>query len=240
MSIGVYLRTCSYLTTIAVLTLIGIIPAVIIASLPESIRFRIKIFYWLEYWFFSLILKSLWVPVIYKGLENIPSEPVIFAANHQSSLDIPSLGSLTKGRENIWLIWHMLSTYPVFGYIVQRMNVMVDTTTSMKAARSLFQAYELLIDNHRDLMIFPEGGRFTDGKVHEFFAGFAMLAKKTQRPVIPVLLKNTSKVCAPKTIWINYAPIEIHIGKSFIYEENETAQQFLDRVHNWFVVTNGS
>jgi len=233
-SLGVYLRTCSYVIAIAIVCVVCVIPACFTALLPESVRFRFKPFYWLTYGAYCLLLRSLWVPIRYDGLNNIPSFPCIFAANHQSSLDIPVLGSLTRGRVHLWLMWHELTKYPVFGFVARRMNIMVNTTTSLRAARSLYNAVELSMGNGRDLMIFPEGARHTDGKVHDFFAGFAMLAKKTGRPVVPVMIKNTSVVCAPKTVWINYAPIIVHIGRPFTFQASETDEQFSSRVHAWF------
>ncbi len=235
MKAGVYLRTFSYGLAMTLIVLICFIPGCIVASLPVSIRFKCKPYYWLEYLCYCLLIRSMMVPVSFIGLENLPKTPAIFAANHQSSIDIPLLGSLSYGREHLWLIWVGLTKYPVFGYVLRRMNVIVDTTTPVRAARTLYTAYELSMGNGRDLMIFPEGGRFIDGKVHDFFAGFAMLAKKTGRPVVPVLLINTHKVCEPNTIWINYAPIKVFIGRPFVFNPQETDEQFLQRVHAWFV-----
>lgn len=235
MKIGVYLRTISYVLAIIIVCAVCVIPACIVALLPEKIRFKCKPFYWLVYGAYCLLVRSLWVPVTYAGVENIPKQPCIFAANHQSSLDIPVLGTLTRGRVHLWLMWDELAKYPVFGFVARRLNVLVNTTTPLRAARSLYTAYDLSMGNGRDVMIFPEGARHNDGKVHDFFAGFAMLAKKTGRPVVPVILKNTGIVCVPKTVWINYAPIIVHVGRPFMYQEGETDEQFLNRVHTWFV-----
>jgi hypothetical protein len=49
-----------------------------------------------------------------------------------------------------------------------------------------------------------------------------------------VLLINTHKVCEPNTIWINYAPIKVFIGRAFVFKPDETDQQFLERVETWF------
>jgi 1-acyl-sn-glycerol-3-phosphate acyltransferase len=88
---------------------------------------------------------------------------------------------------------------------------------------------------NRHVLLFPEGGRYTDNTIHHFFAGFAMLAAETGRPVVPVLLYNVNKVFPPKSFLIHPNPITIIIGKPFIFTENETEEQFITRVRDWFV-----
>jgi 1-acyl-sn-glycerol-3-phosphate acyltransferase len=94
-------------------------------------------------------------------------------------------------------------------------------------------------NNGKDLMIFPEGGRYTDGTVHTFFKGFAIIAKRTNRPVVPVYLRNTGKACPPKSLWIHDIPVEVVVGPPFSYYENEDDDAFLNRVHEWFVQQQG-
>lgn len=235
MSIGTYLRSLSYVLALLVIGLVCIIPALLVASLPERWRFHVYPYYWLEYACYWLMIKSWWVPVTFIGRENIPNESAIYAANHQSSIDIPLLGILPKTNARVWLMWDELAKYPIFGYVASRMNVLINPTSPLKAARSLFKAVTLSTKmEHLDIMIFPEGGRFTDGQTHAFFAGFAMLALKTMRPVVPVMIKNSAAVCFPHTAWIHYAPITVIIGKPMKMQEDETEQAFSDRVHAWF------
>ena len=235
MKIGLYLRTVSYLFVFFAIVIIVIIPTALVASLPKAWRHRVPCFFWLEHLIFWLLLKATWVPIKYVGLSNIPQKtPLIFAANHQSSLDIPLMGRLARGAPHVWLLWHALTKYPVFGYIMRRMNIIVDTRSPRRAVAAIHQASELLKGTKRHLMICPEGGRYVDGTIHPFFRGFAMVARETHRPVVPVMIINAGKVNPPKTVLIHYAPITVIIGEPFTYQEGETDREFLARVHAWF------
>ena len=55
-----------------------------------------KLFMFLEPFFYWAALKCTLVPIDYKGLKNIPHEPCIIVANHQSSIDIPLVGALSE------------------------------------------------------------------------------------------------------------------------------------------------
>src|SRR5947209_8432794 len=62
--------------------------------IPQRILFSHKFFFYISAFFYQFILKCSFLPITFIGKENIPHEPAIFASNHQSSLDIPILGSL--------------------------------------------------------------------------------------------------------------------------------------------------
>lgn len=235
MKIGSVLRSISYLVVMACIFVIGLIPALLIACLPESIRYRITPFYWLSHGAYWLLMKSWWVPVTFVGLHHIPKTPVVFAASHHSALDIPLLGYLARGRAHIWFLWYGLLKYPLFSFFVRRMGIVVDARSPIKSARSLEKSISLVHANKLSVMIFPEGGRFTDGQIHDFFRGFAILARKAACPVVPVLMKNTARVCAPCSVIINYAPITVVVGRPFVWHENESEEQFIGRVRSWFI-----
>jgi 1-acyl-sn-glycerol-3-phosphate acyltransferase len=84
-------------------------------------------------------------------------------------------------------------------------------------------------------MIFPEGTRRTDGKVHEFYAGFVTLAKKTGRPVVPVRIFGVNEVYPPEQFWIHYCPIKVVVGEPMVIGETEDDESFKNRVHAWFL-----
>lgn len=212
------------------------LPIFIILLLPERMRYNSRFFAQCEYYFFYWSLKAVLVPINYTGWQNIPhDQPVIFAANHQSALDIPLLGLLARGHQNVWLAWTNLTRYPVLGFVLRRIAVLVDATSPQRATRTLLQAINRIKDNHHHVMIFPEGSRFIDGKVHDFFSGFVMLARRTGRCVVPVFIKDARKVYAPDAWLITWYPIKVIIGPLFKCNETESDEEFKHRVHNWFV-----
>jgi len=177
--------------------------------------------------------------ITYKGLENIPTQPCIVAANHQSSFDIPLIGYILRKRPHIWLAWSELAKGPLLRFLLPRIAVLVDVTSPLKAGRTLLQAISVVKSEPWDLVIFPEGARHTDGKVHPFFGGFALLAKKINRPVVPVKIIGVNKVYPPKSFWMHRNPITVIIGPAVTIGVHETEQEFKERVYQWFINTQG-
>jgi 1-acyl-sn-glycerol-3-phosphate acyltransferase len=173
-----------------------------------------------------------------QGEENLPRDAAIFVGNHQSALDIPVMGSLCNGFPHVWLVLAYYVDTPVLGFFIRRMFIPVDRAHAGKAARSLLQVYRFIKDHQRHLIIFPEGARFIDGEIHPFYEGFAVLAKKTGRPVIPVLMPNNRVIYPPASFYIYPGAIKIIIGEPFYYKPDETDEQFTARVRDWFVRTN--
>lgn len=232
-SLGTWIRTALYLTVIVIVFCACVIPVLIIATLPARWRFALRPFYWISQGVYYLLIASWLVPVKITGRHHIPKTgPLIFVANHQSAVDIPLLGILARGQPHVWMVWHELAQYPFFGYLLKSMFILVDTRSPRRALGAVAKAESL---NEHHLMIFPEGGRYTDGTIHHFFRGFALVAERTGRPVIPVYLGNTAAVCRPPSLWIEYAPVHVVIGPPFTYYEGESSEDFTARVHAWFV-----
>ena len=123
---------------------------------------------------------------------------------------------------------------PVIGFLLKRMFVVVDQSDPGKAARSLIQVYRFLQGNNRHLLIFPEGGRYLNG-LHKFYEGFGIIARKTNRPVIPVYMPNNGKIYPPYSFLIHSYPVVAHVGEPFYIEESETESAFVERVRDWFL-----
>ncbi len=221
---------------VGIVGLIFGLPILIILLLPERIRYNSRFYAWCTHQFFYWTLMATLLPITFIGTSNIPKNtPVIFAANHQSSLDVPLVGVLAKGQPSVWLAWSQLVNYPVLGFILKRVAVLVDASTPTRAARSLLEAIDRIKNNQHHVMIFPEGGRYTDGKVHDFFSGFVILARRTGRSVVPVYIKGASKAYPPHAWLANWYPVQVVIGSPFMVHESETDEAFKQRVHDWFV-----
>lgn len=178
------------------------------------------------------------LPVKVIGKENIPAGPVVFVANHQSALDIPVMGSLCNGVPHVWLVMAYYINTPVLGFFIKRMFVSVDQENPTKAARSLIQVLRFVKEKNRHFIIFPEGGRYIDGKIHDFFQGFAIIAKKTERPVVPVYMPNNGKIYPPGSFLIHNYTLKIVIGRPFEYEQDDTDETFTEKVRSWFLQQN--
>ncbi len=202
--------------------------------IPKRWLYEFKPYYWFLQGVYWLMLQCTFLSITYVGRKNVPREPAIIVANHQSSLDIPLVGLLMHGYPHIWLAWSELFRPFFHRLILSRLAVSIDVTSAHTAMRSLINSISIIRDRKMSAIIFPEGSRFTDGKVHDFYLGFVMLAKKTGRPVVPVCIKNAYKVYPPHTFFVQWYPIQVIVGQPMMMQENETDEMFKDRVHAWF------
>lgn len=213
------------------------VPIVVICMfIPQSVLLKSRIFFWICAFFHWYLTKASLLNITFIGKENLPSEPSIFVANHQSSLDIPILGTLVKTQPHVWLATIDLLKSPILRFIIPKVAVIVDMATPMTGMRTLLQAIKIVNgDNKLHVMIFPEGGRYDDGQIHDFFSGFVTLAKKTGRSVVPVRFFNLNKAYPRGAFVMQHVPITVVIGKSMKMHEGETDEAFNERVYNWFI-----
>jgi 1-acyl-sn-glycerol-3-phosphate acyltransferase len=173
-------------------------------------------------------------PFKLSGLQNVPEEPAIFVANHQSALDIPVVGALSRGAPHVWLVLAYYLNTPVLGFFIRRMFIPVERDQPTKAAESLRKMIRILQHQPQHLIIFPEGARHMDGLIHEFYEGFALIAKTTRRPVIPVYMPNNSCIYPVYSFYVYACPLDVMVGEPMYIQEGETEAAFSQRVHAWF------
>ena len=187
----------------------------------------------------AALLVSL-LPISYQGLENIPKEPCIIVANHESSLDIVLLGRILGVREHAWLAKHDLWDTPVIGFMLRRFGIPVvfeDLTSPVAKPTGVVAKAKAKLDAGSTVTMFPEGGRYVDGTIHPFRSGFAVLASQTKKPVVPVLLVGAGTVLPPGKRF-KRSPVKVIVGEPFVCGDNESIQEFKQRVYAWFVVMN--
>ncbi len=235
MKIFEFLKTFISYAIIGLAFIFFMLPGYIIACFPARYRYDNRLFFFFADCFYKTVVFASLSKHVSKGEENLPKVPAIFVANHQSSFDIPVLGSLCNGYPHVWLVLEYYLQKPILGFFIRRMFISVDQSNPAKAARSLIQVYKFIQGKDRHLMIFPEGGRFTDGVVHKFFSGFAIIARKTKRPVIPVFMPNNGKIFPPYSFLIHSYPVITIIGEPFFVQDEETDQDFVLRVRQWFL-----
>lgn len=226
----------AYFLSGLVYLIFGLPTLLLIIGLPEKRRYCSRLLFWLTHQFYYWHLKATLVPIKFVGLHHIPhKKSVIFAANHQSSLDIPLVGVLAKKHPHVWLAWSALVRRPLLGFVLRRIAVLVDTTTIQRATRSLIQAINRIKENDHHAIIFPEGSRFADGKVHDFFSGFVILARRTGRPVIPIFIRDACVVYHPSSWLVRWHRIKVIVGQPFSIYNDESDEAFKQRVYASFV-----
>ncbi len=159
-----------------------------------------------------LILKTIFSPVTVIGRENIPAGPVVYAANHQSAMDIPLLYVYLPTQFRI-IAKIELFKYPFMGWHLSRSGqIAVDEKNVRANLRSLNRGVET-VQHGMPLAIFPEGGRTDDGEIKKFMSGAFYVAIKAQVPVVPVAIVGTMEVLKMNHYVIHPGPLQLVIGK---------------------------
>lgn len=127
-------------------------------------------------------------------------EPKIIVANHTSYLDIFLLYSCLPQQPFIFLGKSEILKYPLIKTFFKKLNIPVDRSNRVKAARAIVRAREAL-NNGWSIVIFPEGGIFDDApQLHSFKNGAFQLAKTTKAPILPISYINNYKLLSdPET-----------------------------------------
>src|SRR6266567_5107633 len=159
------------------------------------------------------IMKTIFSPMRIIGLEKIaPTKPHVYAVNHGSAFDIPVLYAYLPFQFRIVFKRELLS-YPIVGGHLKRSGqVCVDQQHPARSVASIRSAFKTLRGG-MPLVIFPEGGRTSDGRIQPFLPGAFFLAIKAQVDVVPIALVGTYELLPMNTYHIKSRPLEMRIGE---------------------------
>lgn len=124
-----------------------------------------------------------------EGIENLPDGPFIIASNHQSFMDGMFVIRFMRNRvlKNTYFYAkekHVRKKWVKF--IADRHNVIVmDINRDLKLS---LQKLAEVLKTGRNLVIFPEGTRTSDGNLKNFKKTFAILSRELNIPVVPVAI----------------------------------------------------
>ncbi len=126
------------------------------------------------------------------GLENLDGHgPFIFVANHNSHLDTPLLLSALPPRVRRRTIVaaamdnFFMQTVKAFRTVLVFNAIPIDRH---KINRRSSQLALELVEDHWNLLLYPEGGRSPDGNLQEFKGGAAYLGERSKALVIPTYI----------------------------------------------------
>ena len=126
------------------------------------------------------------------GLEHVPGTGgVIVAANHGSFWDPPVLG-VCLPRELRYMARASLLEVPLFGALIRSLGAFAvrKGTADMSGLRSAEHA----LARGDALLLFPEGGRMKDGRLHPPLPGLGLIAARTRVPIVPVYVSGTDHI----------------------------------------------
>lgn len=120
-----------------------------------------------------------------EGAENIPNEPMIVAANHQSMWETIVLLAVLPRPAVVFK--KELLRVPVYGWWAHRTGVPVDRNAGAKALRMLRRETERHIARGDQIIVFPEGTRGQPGGLGPLQPGIAGMYLIADKQVVPVV-----------------------------------------------------
>ena len=151
------------------------------------------------------------------GAENIPrTGPVILAPNHRAHVDPPFLSLVTR-RQVFFMAKEELFAVPVLKHIITGVGAFpvkrgTADRAALKHAANLLKAGQVVL-------IFPEGKRSEDGTLGDAEKGFALLARQTGAPIVPIAIAGSEQVLPKGAKWPRRGSVRITIGTPFTAQE---------------------
>lgn len=133
-----------------------------------------------------------WLRLEVDGRSWIPAHgPVLLAATHRSHADSMAIGAALD-RPVHFLGDVRLMRWPLVGPTLPSFG-MVPIARGERDAQALEQVAQLLVGSGACLVVYPEGTRSRDGRVHRLRGGLARIAAATGLPVVPVAVVGTER-----------------------------------------------
>lgn len=158
------------------------------------------------------------------GLEHVPrTGAYLLVANHTSNFDPPFLGWAVghrTGRVIHFMAKDEMRRWPVIGWLAAQAGAFF--VRRGEGDRAAQRVAVQVLEAGRPLAIFPEGTRSRDGRLGEGRAGAALLAMRTDVPVLPCGISGTHRIFEGRRRWPRRTPITFTIGEPFRLPHNES------------------
>jgi 1-acyl-sn-glycerol-3-phosphate acyltransferase len=189
-------------TLYQIFLLITVIPfafaSLLCAPLPLHWRYKVTIG-WprLAIWGAKVMLGIRWQ---IKGAENLPNGPAVMLSKHQSAWETMFIIGYMP-RDMCFVYKRELHRIPFFGWGLALLRMIpIDRAKGRDAFEQVVKIGQERINEGRWPILFPEGTRMLPGKTGRYKSGGALLATRTQTPIIPVA--HNAGECWPRNAFI--------------------------------------
>lgn len=153
---------------------------------------------------------SVFMPTVreYRG-EIDTKKPYVYSPNHNSMLDIPTIGMSAK-QFIVFVGKNSLSGIPAFGYMFNRLHIPVDRN-SIRDSYKAFERAKVAILKGKSVLLYPEGGIRTRNppNMTAFKDGAFRVAIETKTPIIPVTIVNNWKIIFSYDPFLTWRPVKV-------------------------------
>lgn len=163
------------------------------------------------------------------GAENIPEDPCIILAKHQSAWE--TMGFQLIFPPQVWVLKKELLRVPFFGWGLAMLSpIAIDRSSRRQALQQLVEQGQHRLAAGFFIVIFPEGTRIAPGKRGKYRAGGARLAVQTGTPVLPVA--HNAGLRWGKNAFLKYPGlVTVSIGP--LIRPDGDAETLARRVEDW-------
>ena len=167
-----------------------------------------------------------------EGLENLSGlkGPVVFAANHQSHMDVPVILSALPGRWRSRVAPAMLKEFFTAHFHRQQHSWREWFTNSLNyylacfyfntfpipqreaGARHTLQYIGEVAGSGMSILLFPEGMRSPTGQMKPFRGGIGMIASRLDLPVVPVKIEDVDQLMPVGSTFVRPGRVRVAFG----------------------------
>lgn len=142
---------------------------------------------------------------------------LILISNHASHLDAVTIAASIPMRHWVHLYISAAKDYfftnPLFTFFSQHCLGAIPIDRKDKKGEAIQLILNLLTNlSQMWLIIFPEGTRSKDGKVHDFKRGVSLFSEKTQTPILFLYIEGNSALWPKGAFFAKPGKLTIHIG----------------------------
>jgi len=207
----------------------ALFPFALVAALVAPVSVCWGVGSWVSRWF----LRLSGIPVVARGLENLPTDKtVVMAVNHTSYLDVVVLLSVMKYRGYAFVAKREFLGNPLMrallsGYGTQFIE-RFDVQKSAEHASELADAARRGVS----LIVFPEGTLKRNTGLMPFRTGAFQAAAQAGIPVVPVALRGVRSVLRDGTWYLRRSAVSVVIGAPILPNGSDwsAAVELRDRV----------
>jgi 1-acyl-sn-glycerol-3-phosphate acyltransferase len=185
--VSIFLRSLAYNVLFYLVLVFWVIVGIPTFVMPRRAIMRIA-GYWAasSIWLMRVICN---IKVEYRGLDRIPSGPLIVASKHQSMWETFAL--LQFFDQPLYILKRELKWIPFFGWYLIKSNMIdVDRGTGGRALIEAMRRAGEAVRRGRQLIIFPEGTRRPVGAPPDYKGGVSLIYANSNVACLPVALNS--------------------------------------------------
>lgn len=148
-----------------------------------------------------------------EGLERVDfSKPHVFAANHQSIIDVCALFCALPVPIR-FVIKQELAKVPFIGWYARAMGMVFIQRGQAREAAERLHGVVALVRGGASLCAFPEGTRSRDGSIRPFKGGAFQVALQAGVPVVPIAIEGSGTVLPASGFRVRPGTITVRLGE---------------------------